>query len=107
MRSQLDHPPRVGELRREVKLDGPLPEARRQGRRDGGGGVDHEQVAGVQEARQLGEACVHQRAVAAPGDEHRDVLAADAPDFGRRRRRDRVGQHGDTHPPLTSTSRAR
>ena len=48
--------------------------------------VDHDQVALVEEAGQLGEVRVHQREIRLPGHEHADGVAGDAAVLGWGRR---------------------
>jgi hypothetical protein len=87
--AQLDDPLAVVERRRQVKLDLALAEPRVEGRGQRGGRVDHEDVAGRQELREVAEARVAQRAVAPVGDEQGDVAAAGPALLGRLGRLDR------------------
>ena len=64
--SQLDRPAPVARRRREVELERSRPEPGRKRRRQRRRGVDDEQVAGHEEARQLAEPGVDERAVRRP-----------------------------------------
>jgi hypothetical protein len=94
--AELHHPASLSEVGREVRHHGTVvgPDRRRERAR----GVDHEDVARIEELRQVGGPCVGQRAVGAAGDEHAHVVAA--PTFGLDRVvGDELGRHVEVEHP--------
>src|SRR5919201_2484150 len=85
--AEFDHPVAGWAVRRrsgETQLERrPVPPLDRHGRREGGGGVDDEQVAGRKEVRQLVEAGVHDPPAAAARDHQTYLVARQTARLGR------------------------
>ena len=77
--ADLDEPSVRADLRREAELA----TVRRQGGRQRRGGVDDEQVARVEEPRQIAEGGVDEPEVVPRRDEHGDVVATEPADLRR------------------------